>query len=121
MDEKETNARIGDKIFIKHLDGPLFFGFASRFQELTNKLPEVELVLIRMDKVPYVDQSGLYAMEDAILELQDAGVEVIFINVHDQPLDMFLQFSLIPNLIPEEHCFANMDEFFRLAGCLDEG
>ena len=42
-----------------------------------------------MDKVPYVDQSGLYAMEDAILDLTSEGVTVVFTDIHGQPLDMF--------------------------------
>ena len=40
----------------------------SRFQEMIKVLPEIEVVIIRMDKVPYVDQSGLYAMEEAIMD-----------------------------------------------------
>jgi len=31
-DEGDLVARRGDKVFIKHLDGPLFFGFANRFR-----------------------------------------------------------------------------------------
>ena len=37
-DEGDIIDRIGNKVYIKHLDGPLFFGFASRFQEMINAL-----------------------------------------------------------------------------------
>ncbi len=104
-DEKEIYRRMGDKIFIKHLDGPLFFGFASRFQEMIQALPKIEAVVIRMDKVPYVDLSGVYAMEDAILELQNQQIRVVFTDVHGQPELMLRKFDIIPDLVDEDHCF----------------
>lgn len=106
-DEGSIIDRIGNRVFIKHLDGPLFFGFASRFQEMLQALPEVEVVVIRMDKVPYVDQSGLYAMEDAVMDLQSQNIKVVFTDLHGQPLDMFERFNLIPGLVEKEFCFEN--------------
>ena len=105
QDEGDIIERIGDRVYIKHLDGPLFFGFASRFQDMIQALPDIEAVVIRMDKVPYVDQSGLYAMEEAILELRQLDIAVVFTNLHGQPLDMFKRINLVPGLVPEEHSF----------------
>ena len=104
-DEDIVSQNIGNKVFIKHLDGPLFFGFASRFQTMIQALPDVEVVIIRMDKVPYIDLSGLYAMEDAILELQEQGIKVVFTDIHGQPLEMLKKFDVIPDLIDDDHCF----------------
>ena len=101
---------MGDRVFIKHLDGPLFFGFASRFQDMVKALPKIMTVVIRMDKVPYVDQSGLYAMEEAIQELQDQGILVVFTGLHGQPLDMFNRINLIPGLVSEEYLFETFEE-----------
>ena len=109
-DELEIMEKVGSKVFIKHLDGPLFFGFASRFQEMVKALPDIEVVIIRMDKVPYVDISGLYAMEDAILELHDQGIKVVLTDIHGQPLDMFKRFDIIPDLIDYDHCFKSFSD-----------
>ncbi len=109
-DEGILPSGLKDKVFIKHLDGPLFFGFATRFQEMLQALPDLKFVVIRMDKVPYVDQSGLYALEDAILDLQAQDVDVLFTDLHGQPQDMLEEFKLVPGLIPEEHCFKNFEE-----------
>jgi SulP family sulfate permease len=109
IDEGDILEKHGNKIYIKHLYGPLFFGFASRFQEMIKALPEIEIVIIRMDKVPYVDQSGLYAMEDAVMDLQAQGIKVVFTDVHGQPLDMFEMFNLIPGLVPYEYCFKSFE------------
>lgn len=110
VDEGDIIDRIGHRVYIKHLDGPLFFGFASRFQDLVKTLPDVKVMVIRMDKVPYVDQSGLYAMEDAIMDLQRQGIKVAFVDLHGQPFEMFLRFNLVPGLIETEFCFDNFKE-----------
>ena len=110
QDEDALLKKFGDKVYIKHQDGPLFFGFASRFQEMIKALPEVQVVIIRLDKVPYVDQSGLYAMEDAVQELQSAGIDVLFVGLHGQPKDMFERFNLVPGLVPQEHCFETFSD-----------
>merc|ERR1711879_813528 len=103
-DEKEGLERLGDRIIIKHFDGPLFFGFASKFSEMIMKIPKTELVVIRMDKVPYIDQSGLYAMETAIKDLLNAGITVAFTDLQGQPKQMLEQFKVVPDLVKEEHC-----------------
>jgi SulP family sulfate permease len=113
IDEGDFIDRFGDKVYIKHLDGPLFFGFASRFQEMLKALPSIEVVVIRMDKVPYIDQSGLLALEEAIQDLQSEEIRVLFTDVHGQPLDMLERTNLIPGLVSEEHCFDSFDACSR--------
>jgi len=110
-DEISFFEKYGEKVYVKHLDGPLFFGFASRFQELIKAIPSIRVVAMRMDKVPYVDQSGLYAMEDAIQELQRENVIVVFVDLHGQPKDMVERIDLVPGLVPEELCFNNFNDF----------
>jgi len=105
-DEGDLVARRGDKVFIKHLDGPLFFGFANRFQELMSRFPDLEVVVLRFDKVPYMDQSGLYALEDAVMYLTENGIRVVFTDIHGQPRDLAERIRLIPDLVPPESCFA---------------
>ncbi len=109
-DEGDLIKRIGDRVYIKHLSGALFFGFASRFQEMMKALPTIEVVVMRMGRVPYVDQSGLYAMEDAVQELQEQGITVIMTGLHGQPKIMFERINLVPGLIPAELIFDNFVE-----------
>ncbi len=104
-DEGDIIDRIGDQVYIKHLDGPLFFGFASRFQDMIKALPNIEVVVIRMDKVPYMDQSGLYAMEEAVQDLQTQRITVVFTGLHGQPKEMLKRFNLVPGLVEKEHIF----------------
>lgn len=100
---------LSEKVFIKSLEGPLFFGSASEFQELANLIPPTaEKVVIRMGKVPYMDQSGLYAMEEVLLQLKQRGVEVYLVQVGQQPRYMLGKIELIPDLVPESHVFKDI-------------
>lgn len=110
VDEGDIIDKIGDKVFIKHLHGPLFFGFASRFQDMVQALPEIQVVILRMDRVPYIDQSGLYALEDAIMNLKARGIEVAFVDIHGQPLDILERFNVIPGLVSKDLCFKNVTD-----------
>lgn len=107
VDEGNIIQRVGNRVYIKHLNGPLFFGFASRLQDMFDAIPDLRVVIIRMDQVPYVDQSGLYAMEDAIRNLQARGIWVAFTDIHGQPKTLFERFKLIPGLVDRDHCFEN--------------
>ncbi|MEZ4986574.1 MAG: STAS domain-containing protein [Saprospiraceae bacterium] len=109
-DDAELVAKYGDKVYIKRLEGPLFFGFASRFQEMIQALPGVSIVVIRMGRVPYVDQSGLYAMEEAVMELQRKGIVVVFSGLSGQPYDMFHRINLVPGLVEEGYVFQNFKD-----------
>ena len=117
IDEGDVIERVGKEVYIKHLDGPLFFGFASRFQDMIKALPDIKVVVIRMDKVPYVDQSGLYAMEDAIMDLYEQDIKVIFTGLYGQPKDIFEVFNLIPGLVEEGYCF---DDFKSASAWLED-
>ncbi|WP_245557502.1 sodium-independent anion transporter [Neolewinella persica] len=109
-DEGDLVDRIGDRVFIKHLDGPIFFGFVSSFQTIIQALPNLEVLVIRMGRVPYIDQSGLYAMEDAILDLQNRGVAVVFTGMNDQVRSMMERINLIPGLVDDSYIFDNFSQ-----------
>lgn len=105
-DEVDFPEDLKKKVFIKHLKGPLFFGFTSEFQQLAKQIPKTaSTVVIRMDRMQYLDQSGLYILEDVLIDLKNAGITVLFVHVLEQPKYMMERVKLIPSLIPEDQIF----------------
>jgi len=97
------------KVFIKHLYGPLFFGFTSGFRALAEGLPAgTQALVVRMERVPHIDQSGLYALEDTLLALRQKGTLVLLTGVQSQPLDMMNGIGLVPNVVLEENVLADI-------------
>ena len=110
-DEKSFPAYLKEEVFIKHKKGPLFFGSTSQFQQLPNQIPSTATtVIIRMGRMQYMDQTGLYAMEDVLQELQKKNILVLFEDVLKQPRYMMERIDIIPDFIPEEHIFNSFDE-----------
>ena len=109
-DEINIPKDVQDKIFVKHVDGPLFFGSTSDFQQLAKQIPkEASIIIIRLDKMPYMDQSGLYAMEDILVDLVGSKKEVLLVNPEQQPKYMLERIDIIPNLISEDQIFDSFD------------
>lgn len=113
QDEIEFYDTYKDKVIIKHLYGSLFFGFTSYFKDQISQLPnEVKAVIFRMDRVPYMDQSGLYALEDIIFDLRNENIEVLLVGLKEQPKDMLEGVDIIPDLVPKEDIFNDIDDAF---------
>ena len=105
-DEKDFPEHLKEKVFIKHIKGPLFFGSTSDFQSLAQQIPaSANTVIIRLGRMQYMDQSGLYAMEEVLQELRKKDIEVLLVNVLDQPRYMMERIDIIPDLISNEHIF----------------
>ena len=113
-DEITFPESLKDEVFIKHLDGPLFFGSTSKFTEIAKQLPASSSALvIRLDKVPYIDQSGLYALESIIIDLVARGKKVLLVGVKNQPLYMMERIDIIPDLIPKEQLFEDFNSCLK--------
>jgi sulfate permease, SulP family len=109
-DDENIPASITDKIFVKHLDGPLFFGFAPAFQEMAKTLPDILVVIFRMKRVPHIDQTGLYALEEVIMDLEKRGIAVVMTGLKAQHVRMLRRINLIPGLIPERYLFKTFND-----------
>lgn len=98
-------------VYLQRFDGPIFFGFIFGFNRIIREMPEVKTVVFCLENVPYIDQSGLYAFEDAITNLRQEGIEVVFCALQDQPRGMLEKIGLIPNLVPADKIIARLDDF----------
>lgn len=99
-------------VYVKHLYGPLFFGFTSGFRSLADSLPaDTKTLVVRMERVPSVDQSGLYTLEDTLLHLTKAGKTVALTGLQTQPADMLRRIGIIPNLVGEDQLFETFEAF----------
>lgn len=110
-DEKDIPEEIRNRIYIERLDGPIFFGSITGFQRVMHDIPtNVKIVIIRMRRVPFMDQSGVYAMETAIKDLQAQGINVLMTIIQPQPRYMLENHHIIPILIPKENTFETFEE-----------
>ena len=109
--EKIISEKSKENIFIKHINGPLFFGFTSEFVSIANTIPKTaSVIIIDMEKVPYIDQSGLFALEDVILDLDKKDIKIIMAGIQSQPMQLMKTIGILGELIPEERIFKSLSD-----------
>ncbi len=118
-DEINFPKELKEEIFIKHLNGPVFFGFTSELQQLATQIPESAThVILRMDRVPYMDQSGLYTLEEIILGLEQKEIHTYIVGIQKQPLYLAKNIDIIPDLISENCVFEDFDSCITYLGSI---
>lgn len=111
MDETQLSNSFLENVFIKHLNGPLFFGFTSEFITVSKQIPKTaSIVIIRMDRVPYIDQSGLFALEDVLMDLNQKNIDCLMVGVKSQPKHLMRSIQIIDKLIPEDRLFESFED-----------
>jgi len=99
-----------DKVFIKTIKGPLFFGFSARFLKTIRAIsPNVEVVVFNMSLVPYMDYSGIRTFKDAILYLKSKNIKICFCELNKKNQSILYELDLIPNQVPEKHIFDSIE------------
>jgi SulP family sulfate permease len=60
-----------------------------------------------MDRISYMDQTGVYALKDALTRLNAAGVRVLVVGVSVAHLDLLERLQVIPAVVPESDVFSD--------------
>ncbi len=110
-DESNLSLERLKNVYIKRFDGPIFFGVAAKILDRINKIPDdAKVIVFRMKRVPYIDQSGLYALEEVIKEMQKMGIIVVLTMTQAQPLYLLKKNRVIPDILPEEYLFIGIED-----------
>jgi SulP family sulfate permease len=112
-DEEIIPDAIRNSLFIKHVDGPLFFGFASQFLDLSRALTAGKLLVLRMDRISYMDQTGIYALLESLTNLKKTGLRVLIVGITVAHLDILRTFQVVPHVVAEEDIFGDFAELKR--------
>jgi len=95
-----------EEIYIKQLTGPLFFGYTGDFVSMASNMPDLAThAIIRMEKVPFMDQSGLFAVENVMQALLAKNIQPLLVGIDQQPRYRMEAIDIIPGLIQEEFIF----------------
>lgn len=98
-----------DKIYVKTLEGPLFFGFADSFRNHCETIENVMCIILKMESVPFLDQSGIVTLESVIQDWHDKGIQVYITGANDKVLTSLKKVDVVPNLVSKQNCFESFD------------
>ncbi len=69
---------------VYEIDGPFFFGIATRFEELARTRSNAKVRIVRMRKVSFIDATGLHNLEIFIAATLGDGRKIILSGVNER-------------------------------------
>jgi SulP family sulfate permease len=81
-EEGDVHLAIPQGVEVYEINGPLFFGIATRFEEMASMRDAMPIRIIRMRKVSFIDSTGLHNLEIFIEAAIKAGQTVILSGVN---------------------------------------
>ena len=106
--EDTDRLAIPDGVEVYEIDGPFFFGLASRFEELEGtKGSSVKARIIRMRKVPFIDSTGVNNLRSLCERTRKRGVTIILSGVTEKVLATLQKFG-VDKEIGEENIFPHI-------------
>ena len=108
--ENTDRLDVPDGVEVYEIDGPFFFGLASRFEELENmKAAGTKVRIIRMRKVPFIDSTGVNNLRSLCERTRKRGVTVILSGVTEKVQATLVRFgvdkeigkeNIFPHIVP---------------------
>ncbi len=92
---------------VYEINGPYFFGLASRSEEFERRNKNTCVRIIRMRKVPFIDSTGVKNLKNIIDMASKRGLEVILSGVNDTVLATLRKYG-VDEIIGEDKIFPNI-------------
>lgn len=107
---------VAQGVEIYEIDGPFFFGVATKFDELMrNSMARKPIVrIIRMRKVPFIDATGVHNLETLINSSQAEGIHVVLSGVNEN-VHRVLSSAHVEKLVGEDHICDHISKAVVLA------
>lgn len=106
-DTDRLNIPAGVEVY--EIDGPFFFGLASRFEEFESKSDKTKVRIIRMRRVPFIDSTGVNNLRNLCERTRKRGVTVVLSGVTDKVHATLVKFgvdkeigvdNICPHIVP---------------------
>lgn len=108
-------------VSVYEIDGPFFFGVATKFDELMRSAMAVKprVRIIRMRKVSFIDATGIHNLETLILSSQKEGIHVVLSGVKDN-VRYSLEHAGVDTLIGADHICDHISKAVLMANKIVE-
>ena len=81
----EEHLIVPDGVEVYEINGPYFFGIATKFEEIMAQMGDRPKVrIIRMRKVPFIDSTGIHNLENLCLMSQKEKITIVLSGVNDK-------------------------------------
>lgn len=115
LEVHEEHLIIPQGVEVYEINGPYFFGIATKFEEIMARLGDrPKIRIIRMRKVPFIDSTGIHNLDTLCRMSQKENIHIILSGVNPQ-VHSVLEKSGFYELLGKENICSNINEAIEVA------
>ena len=115
LEVHEEHLIVPNGVEVYEINGPYFFGIATKFEEIMASLGDrPKIRIIRMRKVPFIDSTGIHNLTTLCEMSQKENIHIILSGVNPQ-VHQVLEKSGFYELLGKENICSNINEALEVA------
>lgn len=115
LEVHEEHLIVPNGVEVYEINGPYFFGIATKFEEIMASLGDrPKIRIIRMRKVPFIDSTGIHNLTTLCEMSQKENIHIILSGVNPQVHNV-LEKSGFYELLGKENICSNINEALEVA------
>lgn len=99
-----------ERIAVVRLDGLMFFGVADRVLQDMAKLHGIDVVVLRLSQLRYLDATGAQCLVEIVRDLERRGVTVLIKGIREDHMPLLRRVGVIDELRHDRHLAADLDD-----------
>lgn len=90
---------------VYEINGPMFFGAADKFMDITNEIEyNVNVIILRMRSVPAMDATALHTLQKVHKACRKKHITLLFSHIQEQPLSVMAKSGFIDEIGKDNIC-----------------
>jgi len=91
-------------VLVYEIDGPFFFGAVENFESaLKQTHSDPRVLIVRLHRVPFIDSTGLQAMDLVVQTLQKRGVRIMLCEANERVRAKLWKYGVLDRLQPGDY------------------
>ena len=111
LEVHEEHLMVPNGVEVYEINGPYFFGIATKFEELMSQLEDTDrpkVRIVRMRKVPFIDSTGIHNLATLCEMSQKENIQIVLSGVNEK-VNNVLKKSGFYTLLGEENICPNIN------------
>ena len=110
LEVHEEHLIIPEGVEVYEINGPYFFGIATKFEEMMANMGECPKVrIIRMRKVPFIDSTGVHNLTNLCDMCKKDNIQVVLSGVNEKVQKVLEKTGFLYTLVGEENICPNIN------------
>ena len=108
-EDGDVQLTIPSNVEVFEIEGPFFFGVATKFEELASKRDVMPIRIVRMRKVSFIDSTGIHNLECFVEAALKNGQKIILSGVNEKVYNAIERAGVV-DMVGKENVLDHIDK-----------